>query len=413
MIWRIAWRNLWRHRGRTFILSSVIAGTYGATLLGISIGDDSHQSMLEEAVLAAGGDVLVHGAGYWETLAGDIIIADADEIVAAVRSTRGVATAFPRVIVSGLVSTSAASRSVFLQGVEPGPEAAWQDLAADVTSGSFLEEDRSDPLVLGWRLARRLEAELGDRVVLTASGPDGELTRALFHLTGILTTGSREFDEVAGYTTVEAARRAVSMEGALTQVGILLLQGSTAEEVAESLRRELPTGVAGLEVLTWREAVPEMVGFIELDDGFGYLYLTVIFVVVLFAITNTFLMAVMERVRELGLLNALGLKGARVGQLLLAETLLLTGLAMVAGLAMGFGGHLAVDHWGLNLAAYGFEEMEISGVDFADMVIRSSINPTKWLAASLLVVGASLTSALYPAWRAARLAPAEAMRFFE
>ena len=413
MVWRMAWRNLWRRRGRTLILGSVIAWTYGFTLVGMSMSDDSHQRMLDEAVLAAGGDILIHGSEYWLTRSSDVVIEASEEIVAVVRSTPGVRAVFPRVIISGLVSTAAASRAVYLQGVEPGPEAAWRDLAADVVEGSFLTEDRPDPLVLGTRLADRLELSLGDRVVLSASGPDGELMRALFHLTGILESGTRELDEIAGFTTVAAAQRAVSMRGAVTQVGVLLEDQSTADAVAESLRDALPGRPTGLEVLTWAEAIPEMVGFIELDDAFGYIYLTVIFVVVLFAITNTFLMAVMERVREFGLLSALGLKGARIGRLLLAETVLLTILAMAAGLALGFGGHLAMDHWGINLGAYGIEEIEISGVDMADMIIRSTITPWKWLAASGLVLVASVLSALYPAWRATRLAPAEAMRFFE
>ena len=157
-----------------------------------------------------------------------------------------------------------------------------------------------------------------------------------------------------------------------------------------------------------------MVGFVELDDAFGYIYLAVIFIVVLFAISNTFLMAVMERVREFGLLSALGLPDRRIGALLLAETVVLTALSMALGLALGTAGHLAAQHWGISLGStWGIDEIEISGIDMADMVIRSTITPVKWVAASVLVAFATLVSALYPAWRATRLAPAEAMRFFE
>lgn len=411
---RIAWRNLWRHRGRTFILGSVIALTYGFMLVGLSIGDDSHQRLLDDATLAAGGDVLVHADGYWLSRASDLVISDAAGVVESVRETPGVEAVFPRVVVNGLLSTSAASRPVFLQGVEPGPEDAWRGIAGDVVAGTFLEDEEGDaPLVLGSRLAERLELELGDRVVLTASDPGGEVVRALFHLTGVVESGTRELDESAGYTTVEAARSAVGMEGSLTQIGVLAAEGAEPEQVAAGIRDALGTRAAALEVLTWRQALPEMVGFVELDDAFGYIYMAVIFVVVLFAITNTFLMAVMERVRELGLLNALGLEGKRIGRLLVAETAFLTALAMGVGLALGLGGHLAADHWGINVAAWGLEEIEVSGVDMADMVIRSTITPVKWVAATALVALASMASALYPAWKAARLAPAEAMRFFE
>ncbi|MGD2069390.1 MAG: FtsX-like permease family protein [Gemmatimonadota bacterium] len=413
MIWRIAWRNLWRNRTRTWILSSVIAATYGLSLVGMGIGDDSHQRMLREAVVAAGGDILVHGVGYWDSRGSDVTIPDAATVVEILRGVDGVEAAHPRILVNGLVSTSAASRPVFLQGVEPASEAEFRDLLEDVSAGTFLEEDRRDPLVLGVELAEELELELGDRVVLTASDPEGEVTRALFHLTGILDSGVREADELMGYTTIEAARQAISMDGRLTQVGLQIPRDAEPEDVAARVREALGARADSLEVLTWREAVPEMVGFVELDDAFGYIYFVVIFVVVLFAITNTFLMAVMERVREFGLLSALGLRGRRIGRLLLAETLALTALAMALGFALGFGGHLAANHWGINVAAWGLDEIEVAGVDMADMVIRSTITPVKWIAASIMVAVASVASALYPAWRATRLAPSEAMRFFE
>jgi ABC-type lipoprotein release transport system permease subunit len=430
MIWRMAWRNLWRNRTRTLILGSVIAFAYGFTLVGLSIGDDSHDRMLDDAIRAAGGQILVHADGFWATRAGDLVVDDADRVVEALESAESVARTFPRVLVSGLASTSAGSRAVQLQGVVPDREAGWLGVLDDLVAGTFLGVDstgtpgspeRSDPLVLGALLVERLELELGDRVVVTASDPAGDVTRALFHLTGVVETGTRSADETLAYTTLAAAREALGMEGELTQVGLLLEPGADPNAVAASLRSRLEPGSrarAGggteLEVLTWRDAVPEMVGFVELDDAFGYIYMAVIFVVVLFSITNTFLMAVLERVRELGLLNALGLRGTRVGGLLLAETVLLTALAMAAGLAFGVGVHLAVDHWGIDVAAvWGLEDIEISGIDMADMVIRSTITPAKWVAASVLVAVASLLSALYPAWKATRLAPAEAMRFYE
>ncbi|MFW6192038.1 MAG: ABC transporter permease [Gemmatimonadota bacterium] len=413
MIWRMAWRNLWRHRARTLIMGSAVAFIYGLALVSLGINDDGHRRMLEEATGAAGGDVLVHADGYWSTRASDRVILDGAEVHEAVRKTRGVDLAIPRVLVDGLLSTSAAASAVLLQGVDPALEARHTDPAEDLVRGTFLDGDRPDPLVLGARLVERLELELGDRVVLTAADPEGEMTRALFHLTGVLETGARGLDEVLGYTTLEAARGAVAMEGMYTQVGVLTAGGVSAESVALRIRENLGPGAAELEILTWREAVPEMVGYIELDDALGYLYMGVLLLVVLFSITNTFLMAVMERVRELGLLNALGMRGGRIGRLLLAETVLLTGLAMGAGLALGYGGHLAVDHWGISVAAYGIEEIEISGLDLSELVFYSTIDPLKWTIASVLVAVATVASALYPAWRASRLSPAEAMRFYE
>ena len=249
--------------------------------------------------------------------------------------------------------------------------------------------------------------DLGDRVVLTATQPDGEVTRALFHLTGIIRTGLKDADESMGITTLEAAQAAIGAQGMLTQIGVMTDPALRSDSVAAQIRGAVGARASGLEVLTWQEAIPEMVGFIEVDDAFLYIYLVVIFAIVAFAIANTFLMAVMERVREFGLLNALGMRGGGVAGLLLTETLLMTALAMGIGFVLGFSGHLAASHW-----VYVFDSMEVSGVDFASLVMRSKLNPVKWMAASILVALVTLGSALYPALRASRLAPSEAMRFF-
>ncbi len=476
MLWRIAWRNLWRHRARTLTMMSAVALAYALLLVGMAIDEDGHARMLAEAARAAGGDVLVHGDEYWATRASDIVIPDGAGTLAAVRGVEGVRAALPRIIVNGLAGTSTDTRPVLLYGVRPELEAELNDLAADVTEGTFLADGRASPIVLGSRLAERLDVEIGDRVVLTATGPDGEITRALFHLSGIHASGQRQLDELVAYTTIEAAQRALGMDDMLTQIGVLTADGYDSGGVAERIEAAVAEGgsvapegatpdiaapdaavrelgaphraararaapslaaaepaanaldsphpdapelgapgldAPGLEVLTWREAVPEMVGFIEIDNAFGVIIVVVLYAVVLFSITNTFLMAVMERVREFGLLNALGVRGRRIGRLLLAETMLMTALALGIGLVLALAGHLALDHWGISMAAYGVEEIEISGIDMADMVMRSRIVPANWAAGSAIVALATIASALYPAWRAARLAPAEAMRFYE
>ncbi len=422
MIWRIAWRNLWRNRGRTLIMASAVAITYAIMLLSMGLNDDAHGRMLEEAAGAAGGQVIVHAQDYWETRGADLALRDADAKLERIREVPGVVAAMPRVLLNGLVSTSSGNQPVLLYGVDPAAEQALRDPAGDLVAGSFLGGSEADPMVLGAGAVEALELELGDRLVVTITDVEGEVTRGLFHLTGIFETGLREADEGVAYTSIGAAQQLARMDGMLTQIGVLgdayadapMLAASVRDALGgEALRPEEGGQNPSVEVLSWQEAVPEMVGFTELDDAFGYLYVGVIFLVVLFSIANTFLMAVMERVREFGLLSALGLRGNRIGQLLLAETALMTLIAVSAGFLLGLGGHLAASRWGISLAMWGIEEIEISGIDLTDLVLHSQLRPLKWAVGTGLVVVATMASALYPAWRATRLAPAEAMRFFE
>jgi ABC-type lipoprotein release transport system permease subunit len=412
MLWKLAWRNLWRQRGRTLVLGTAVALSCALMLVAFGINDDGHTRMLREAANAAGGDVLVHAEEYWESRSTDLVVRDAERVRAVMEGVEGVRVAIPRILVQGLASTSVDSRPVYLQGIDLALEMEMRDLTRHLREGSFLAGDERAAIVVGARLAERLEVGIGERVVLTGTTPEGEVTRALFHVAGVTESGVRELDEVTAYTTLAAAQRAFGMAGAVTQIGVVAGERVEARELAARLSAAL-AGHGGLEVLAWQEAVPEMVALIEIDDAMDTIILAIIYVIVLFSIANTFMMAVMERVREFGLLNALGLRSGRIGRLLLGETLLLTAMALAAGLLLGFAGHLAVSHWGINTAAMGMQDVEMAGVDLADFVIYSTIVPARWIGGTLFIGLATIAAALYPAWRATRLAPAEAMRFYE
>lgn len=415
MLLRIAWRNLWRHRGRSLILGSAVTLSYALLLASMGIGDDSHQQMIDAAVEGAGGEVLIHGAGFWDARTVDIAVPGADSVLAVAGAVEGVRAAIPRVLVNGLLSTAAGNQPLQLVGIVPDLEARLKDVSADVTEGDPLETtvERS-PLLIGRPVADELEVGPGDRVVLTASGLDGEITRALFHVAGIIETGRADIDEMIAYTTLEAARHAVGMRDEVTQVGLLLDGGQETDVVKARVEQALGPRGNGLEVLTWQQALPEMVGYVEIDDAFLYIYVVVIYLVVIFAIANTFLVAVMERVRELGLLNALGLRGGRIGRMILGETTFLVLVSMAVGLLLALGIHLALVRWGLPIAAFfGDGDIELSGIDISALVMRSRITTMKWVVGSIIVAVSTIAAAIYPALRAARLAPAEAMRFYE
>jgi putative ABC transport system permease protein len=414
MLLRMAWRNLWRHRSRTLILGSAVVLSYALLLASMGMGDDAHQQMVDAAIEGAGGQVLVHGEGYWDARTVDIRVADADTVLAVLARVPGVRAAIPRVLVNGLLSTALGSRPVMLEGIVPELEAKLKDISEYVKEGDGLAATTvRSPLLLGRPVADELQVKPGDRVVLTASGADGEVTRALFHVAGIIQTGRADLDEMVAYTTLDVARKAVGLDGAVTQIGLLEDGNVPTDTVKARVEAALGARAGSLEVLTWQEALPEMVGYVEIDDAFLYIYVVVMYMVVIFAIANTFLVAVMERVRELGLLNALGMRGRRISRMILGETVFLVLLAMAAGLALGLGIHFSLVHWGIPMSAFGVKDMELSGVDVSSLVIRSRITVDKWIIASVLTALATVAAAIYPALRAARLAPAEAMRFYE
>lgn len=423
---KLAWRNLWRNRGRTLIGISAIAFSLALMLISFGLNDDAHGKMMNQAIEAAGGNILIHGAGWWEQQTGDLLIHEPEPILAAARQLEDVRAVIPRFIINGLVNSARNSGGIRVQGIDLQHERELKDYSTYLTEGAFLQCDDAQreampkvckekrPIVLGKALVDDLEVELGDRIVISTSGPDGELTMALFRLTGVIETGSETIDRAMAFTTLEVAQKAVKAQGKLTQIALLIDHDEQRRDIRDALVASLgKDAIAPLELLTWDEAMPDMIGFIEVDDQFGYIYGLVIFIIVAFGIANTFLMGVLERIREFGLLGAIGLRPRKIALMVLAESVILGVVAVLIGFALGYLGHTLFLHYGLDYSEIAGQDFELAGVTMANMIIRSKFVPAKWLLSSLAVIALVTFSALYPAWRATRLDPAQAMRTFD
>jgi len=409
---RIGWRNLWRNRTRTTISATAITLSFAGLLTTFGVSDATYDQMLSAAVKTAGGSVLVHAQGWQHSRASDLLVDEPAKVLATARVVPGVRAVIPRMIVQGLLTSPRGAESLRLIGVDAKTEAALIDLAPFVAAGTFLASDETHPLVIGDGLAKKLALRLGDRAVLTASDPKGELSRALFRVSGILRPHSG-LDRGVAFTSVAAAAAAVGAGARRTEIGVVLANDARRGDVARKLRAELAGQGDHLEVLTWDQALPDLLGAIRADKAFAWLFGVVVFVIMGFGIANTFLMSVLERVRELGLLSALGLTPARLARLVLAETAALTTLAVALGYLLALAIHLYLHHFGIDLAGLSGMQVELAGVTVADLRLRSMIDPLRWLAGGVGVVAIVVLSAGYPALKAARLDPVQAMRTYE
>ena len=412
MLATLAWRNLWRNKGRTLIVMSAIAFSYGLMLVMFGIAQDSYRQMGDSIVEAVGGHILVHGEGYWEMPTGGQRVADPERLRADLEAMTEVEAVASRVMGYGLLGTARTSEGAQIMGVVPEQEEAFLGLRDRLVEGELLSDERRSPIVIGQEDAHRLGVEIGDRLVVTGSERDGDVTRGLFYVDGILESVPGQVGEATAYVHLEELQELLGYGQGVTQVGIRLGDASMRHAVVERLRDQWSDEEEALEVLSWDEAVPEFQALIDLDQGFTILYLMVIIVIVVLGITNTFMMAVMERIREIGLLNALGMEPRRIGAMLMYETIFLAILGMGAGLMMGLGVHSYVANQGIDMSAMFDEEIEMSGIAM-DMVIYSHIEVGWWVVGSLVVFVSICLSALYPAYRASQKAPAEAMRFHE
>jgi putative ABC transport system permease protein len=409
---RLGWRNLWRNPTRTIISATAITLSFALLLTTFGVADANYAQLRETAVKTAGGSVLVHADGWQRSRAGDLLLDDPTRVAEIARTLPFVRAAIPRMIVQGLLASPHGAKAVRLMGVAPEAEAVLLDLGPFVAQGTFLAPGEAQPLIIGDKLAAKLGLGLGDRAVLTCSDVKGELARALFYVTGILRPRSG-LEEGVAFTTTAAAAAAAGAGARRTEIGLVLTDDARRDEVARLLRDKLKGTGKAIEVLTWDQALPELVGAIRADKAFGWLFGLIVFVIMGFGIANTFLMSVLERVRELGLLSALGLTPGRTARLVLAESAVLTLFSVTAGYLLALLAHLYLSRWGIDVAGLSGMKLELAGVTVQDLRLRSVIDPWRWLAGGAGVVAIVVLSACYPALRASRLDPIVAMRTYE
>jgi len=411
----LAWRNLWRNRRRTTITMGMVSVGFALAVVSIGIGDGAHNGMIRNGIRMGDGHITLLAEGYLQDPANHRYIHDGDALgdlptLRVLRET-GAARIAPRVTLQALVSSSYHSVGVGLQGIDIVQDPLVEIIGAQLQQGAWLQPDDAKGVVLGSGVAERLKLRIGSKVVLRAGGAHGEAIERLGRVRGIFHTGLDSLDDFVMVSGLDFTRALLPGDGAraraLTRLAVFLDDPEQTSPVLEALRGgELPTGV---RAHSWQEMMPELVNFIILDDFGNYIWLMILGIVVVFGILNTMLMSVLDRVREFGLVRALGLRPMEMLRLVLVETVLLAVLATTVGWILGALGHWYLAAEGLDLSALGEEGLSTVGV-MMDPILRSELSMGRIVWLTVLCLLTTLLSGLYPAWRASRVSPIMALR---
>lgn len=401
LVLRLAWRNAWRNARRTGIVVTAVAVGIAGTLLTMAVNFGMVYQMVDTAIANELGHVQIHARGYDANPELEVRLVDGGRAgVAELERLPDVRAFARRVRGEGLISSPRASAGVRVLGVEPKREAEVTRVAASVTEGAYLDGKRHRVL-LGEELARRLEVGVGDKVVLSAQDLQGELTAEALRVVGLFETSSREIDRSTVFLRLDDSQALFGLGPAVSE--IVAVADSRPEVPA--LRERLSRALQGDEVRSWDEIQPFLVYIIDLFDQYANLVYAAVFVAMAFGIANVLLMTIYERTREIGILRAIGFGRARLVATIMVEALLVT----VAGLAIGFAGAIAAV-WalrdGIDLQVFA-QGLEYFGVGSRIVPVLRTSDFTEPLLVAVITAAAA---SAWPAWRAARLRPADAVR---
>ncbi len=402
---RIAWRNLWRNRRRTALALAAIGLSQALVLLYGGILEGYADWMLDVITGPMLGHVQVHAPGWRKDRAMDRTLPDVDVALAALRRDPDVAEAGARLYAPALAAKGEQGFAVLVVGLAPREERGRAGLLA---SAAALPGGKG--VVVGRALAAQMGLRPGDEIAIVGQGADGSLANDLYRVRGVVSTPVDQVNRLGVLMDLGEAQSLFAMPGAAHEIVIRARDPKRAEAVAARAAR-LPE-LAGAEVLDWKRLAPELVGLIDLVRAEWGFILVLVFAAAAAGVANTMLMATFERTHELGMLLALGTRPGRIVRLVVAESLALGVTGALLGSVLG----AAVVAWthrtGLDfskLAAGSPTQLSFAGMSIP-MTFYPRLDPAHVAEGIAAVVVTSLLASAWPAARAARLQPAQAMR---
>lgn len=397
----LAWRNVLRNRRRTAVTVAATTFALWVMILYSGLVEGYVSGMADDVLELEVGDIQAFPMGYQDDPSIYRRI-EAPALALAGLEARGF-RASPRVLAGALVASGEQSAGVALRGVEVEKDAVTLRVAEKVAEGSWL--DPSDPrgVVVGRRLARTLAVHPGSELVVLTQGADGSLANDLYTVRGVLSSVGEGTDRGGVFVVQDTLRELLVLPEGVHQIVVRRPAEASLEEATAAVAAALP----GEDVRSWRQILPTVATMLDASRSVVGLVFFLVYVAVGILVLNAMLMAVFERIREFGVMKALGVGPWLVMRVILVESALQLGVATALGLVLAAPFALALQTRGLDMTflagatVMGLSSPAVWKGKFTLAVVAQPV------IVLLVVVG---TSVLWPAWRAARLRPLEAMR---
>ena len=405
MYFQLAWRNLWRNARRTMIiLIAVIIGVWSMVLLG-SLMRGIAVGMINNGISTLTGHIQIHRVGYRDDPAIENSIPDPTAVENVFNKVLPKDALWsPRVRVNAVASNARHSFGVTLVGIEPSPEAALSFVGDALSRGRYLNDAEQNGIFIGEALLEKFETKIGRKLVIMSQDRRGEIASRAYRIVGTFKAEMQATEKQFVFVPRKSSQNMLQLDDAISEIAILFPDRSEHPEILAQLKATLPSD--RFEINSWRELLPFQTAYLKILDGFIWIWYLVVFIAMGFGLTNTTLMAVFERMGEFGLLKAMGMRPFRIIRHVLMESAIILTIGMLAGNIAGIASALLLKNGGIDLSALA------AGAEYAGMarIIYPVLIPTDIFISNLVVWVLGLVVSLYPAFKAARFTPVQAMR---
>ncbi len=403
MIFSISWRNIWRKKTRSLVVITAIALGICAGVFSSAFMKGMINQRVKQAISTEISHIQIHRQDFRQENSLQLYMNDSPAIVKQIEGIEHVKGVSQRIMIQSMVASAETSSGVKIMGIYPENEKKVTNIYTRIIEGKYFDGVPKNPVVIGKKLAEKLNVKLHSRIVITLQDIDKNITAGAFRIAGIYKTYNSTYDEMNVFVRYGDLSRLLNLpENATHEITILV----NDNEMVTSVQNKVKTIVPDYEVLNWKEISPELSFMTEFMDTYMYVFVIIILLALLFGIINTMLMVILERRKEIGMLLAVGMNKIKIFTLILVETVQLSLVGGVAGVIVGsllskyFETHaINMSMFAKGLSKIGWDPMVYCTVE-TEMIVNVTI----------MVIVAGIIASIYPAYKALKYDPAEALR---
>lgn len=404
MIWSIAWRNVWRNKVRSIIMIVAIALGLIAGVFATAFMQGAVDARIESATHSELAHLQVHAPHFQDNNETGLYMTDVKTFTGKVEEIDEVQAASYRLIAEPFIMAAHGTGGGKMLGVVPEKEKQVTDIAQKLVAGTYLEKtSRMPPVLIGEKLSKKLKLKVGSKINVQMVDINGDLSSKGYRVSGIFRTVNTGFDESTLFVVFDDLQKQLGLpDDVAHEVAMICENGDEVDEIKPEVQQ-----LAGENIVqTWKELSPEMSLLTESMDQYMYIFILIILLGLCFGIINTMLMAVLERVKEIGMLMAVGMNKRRIFSMIMLESIMLTLTGGLLGVFLGSMITKFFETTPIDVSAFS-EGLEKYG--YATQ-IYTSLQNEMLVTITVLVIITGMISAVYPARKALKLNPAEATR---
>ena len=402
----LAWRNVWKNKRRTVL--TLITTFVGCIMIIFfnAFAKGGHDQMIEDTVSRNVGHIQVHARGFWENKGIEDAFVPAGKLMEAIESDKDIAGYAERIHAGGLISFRNTTSGVMVQGIDPVKDKSVSSIYKSILPGGrFLESNDSRHIIIGETLAKNMGVKPGDKTALISQGFDGSIAAEHLTIVGIFKTGNMEYDGALILMPIKQAADTFSMNDYINSITIRVKKIEDCYDVRDRLAKN--TDKSKIDVLGWKELMPDIVQYITMDDISTYIFDFILFMIVAFAVLNTIQMTVFERIREFGVMLALGTRPGQIMSIVMIESFIISLIGVFFG---SIGGSILCWYYYVNPLNFGDYSKEMAAFGMSTTLFPSDMTILNLTVTVLLIIILSVIFSIMPARKASQLRPIEAIR---